>query len=228
MDEKTLSIESYVQEISYWLPYPEQRKRKILERLKVEIMEAVQDTGESDPVVAFGDPYQVAKDLSSGQDWDTERASYADRVIAYLVDVFIQAIGIMLGTIIWVMAVIGPYLFTGDQDLSRSQIPAVLLTLFFILIPYVLLWEWGYFILFEKVLSRTPGKALLGLTVCDESGVRLTWSQAIMRNLSKLQSSILLVEVIIGIAQENDFQRPLDIVAKTIVIRKRFRKPQTS
>ena len=223
MNENLISIESYIQKINYWLPYPKTKKGKVLKRLKTEILEAIQDTGEKNPVLAFGDPYQVAKDISSGEDWEMERASYSDRFMTFIFDTIIQIIGTLVGTFIWIRTVLGPAYITGD--LSRNQITIALVTLFFFLVPYVLLWSLGYFIFFEKVTSRTPGKTLLGLMVCDESGVRITWSQAIIRNLTKFNgiSILLLFEVIIGKQQKTDYQRPLDTVAKTIVIRKRFR-----
>ncbi len=223
MNDKFLSIDSYMQKIDYWLPYPSTKKELVLERLKAEITEAIQDTEKKDPVQAFGDPYQVAKDVSSGQDWHIQRSSYSDRVMAFMIDTFIQMIGILAGVFIWLRTVLTTNYFAIGS--SRSQIVIALVTLFFFLVPYILVWNVGYFIFFEKVTSKTPGKALLGLTVCDVSGVRITWSQAIIRNLTKTEAFILLFEVIIGIVQKTDFQRPLDIVANTIVIRERFKNP---
>ncbi|MFW9906630.1 MAG: RDD family protein [Candidatus Thorarchaeota archaeon] len=218
MNETTFLIESYIQKIDDWLPYPRIKKEIVLERLKAEIYEAIQDTEQKDPVQAFGNPYQVAKDVSLGQDWDMERSSYSDRAMAYMIDNFIQAIGVGAGVIIWLKTLLTLPFFA-------SNLALVLTTVFFFLVPYILICTIGYFIIFEKIVSKTPGKALLGLTVCDVSGVRITWLQAIIRNLTKIESFILLIEVIIGIAQKTDFQRPLDIVANTIVIRKRFRNP---
>ncbi|MFX1282585.1 MAG: RDD family protein [Promethearchaeota archaeon] len=220
MNDKLPSIDSYIQKIDYWLLYPKTKKKIVLDRLKAEIIEAIQDTEKKDPVEAFGNPYQVAKDVSLGQDWDIERSSYSDRIVAFMIDTFIQIIGILMGVFIWMRAVLSPNYFATGHIVTFA-----LVTLFFFLIPYVLILDVGYFIIFEKITSKTPGKALLGLTVCDVSGVRITWSQAIIRNLTKVESTILLFEVIIGIAQKTDFQRPLDVLANTIVIRKRFRNP---
>ncbi|MFX0184867.1 MAG: RDD family protein [Candidatus Hodarchaeota archaeon] len=216
MNDRSYLIDSYIQKIDDWLPYPRTKKEIVLERLKVEITEAIRDTEQEDPVQVFGNPYQVAKDVSSGQDWDMERSSYSDRAMAFVIDIFIQTIGIVAGVLIWLRTMFAP-------DYNAAGLTLILVSLFFFLIPYVLVWTVGYFIIFEKVTSKTPGKALLGLTVCDVSGVRITWSQAIIRNLTKIEIFILLIEVIVGIVQKTDFQRPLDIVANTMVIRKRFR-----
>ncbi|MFX0152602.1 MAG: RDD family protein, partial [Candidatus Hodarchaeota archaeon] len=208
MNNRSFLIDSYIQKIDDWLPYPRTKKELVLERLKAEIAEAIQDTEQEDPVQVFGNPYQVAKDVSSGQDWDMERSSYSDRAMAFVIDTIIQTIGIVAGVLIWSRTMFTPLYNT-------AKLTLILISLFIFLIPYVLVWTVGYFILFEKVTSKTPGKALLGLTVCDVSGVRITWSQAIIRNLTKVDSLILLIEVIIGIVQKTDFQRPLDIVANT-------------
>lgn len=221
MNKKTYTIDSYIKKIDYWLPYPKTKKEIVLERLRVEITEAIQDTENKDPTQAYGNPYQVAKDVSSGQDWDVERSSYSDRAMAFIIDIFIQMIGVLAGVFIWMRTVLTPEYFVNGLSFSRETY--AIITLFFFLIPYILVWIIGYFIFFEKVASKTPGKALLGLTVCDVSGVRITWSQAIIRNLTKTSTLILLIEVIVGITQKTDLQRPLDLVANTIVIRKRFR-----
>jgi uncharacterized RDD family membrane protein YckC len=72
----------------------------------------------------------------------------------------------------------------------------------------------------ERYFSTTLGKKLLGLIVSDHSGIRITWSQAITRNLSKAIPGLILPELIIRKYIETDkFQRPLDRVAETIVVK---------
>ncbi|MHA2032883.1 MAG: hypothetical protein ACW99Q_26235, partial [Candidatus Kariarchaeaceae archaeon] len=63
MSSKDDLIELYIEKIDYWLPQPKERVKRLLENLKEEILEAIQDTGDPDPVVAYGDPYQIAKGL---------------------------------------------------------------------------------------------------------------------------------------------------------------------
>ncbi|MFX0065500.1 MAG: RDD family protein [Candidatus Hermodarchaeota archaeon] len=47
----------------------------------------------------------------------------------------------------------------------------------------------------EKVFSTTLGKRLYGLYVYDDSEVRLTWSQAFRRNLTKTPPILLMNEL---------------------------------
>lgn len=70
--------------------------------------------------------------------------------------------------------------------------------------------------------QATPGKAMLGLKVCDESGNRLTVARALIRNLAKLLSKLT-----IGIGYLSGFfdrrQQCLhDKIAGTLVIKDRL------
>ena len=91
MSNKNVLLESYIQEIDNWLPYPKKKKSRLLENLRSEVIEAIQDTGNSDPVIAFGDPYQIAKGLSLSQDWGTKPAGWGIRTLAFMIDAILIA-----------------------------------------------------------------------------------------------------------------------------------------
>ena len=81
----------------------------------------------------------------------------------------------------------------------------------------------SYFILLEQTYSATLGKRILGLSVVDESGIRISWSQSILRNFTKVPflSTFLLIDLFVGILSEKTRgrnQRMLDFVAGTKVI----------
>ena len=113
-----------------------------------------------------------------------------------------------------------------DFDIDRVTIPLhnmdMDISFFFISLPifgFILV----YFIILEQSYSGTLGKRLLKLKVVDESGIRITWNQSILRNLSKLPfvSFFLLFDLFIGIFSEKTRgrnQRMLDFVAGTKVI----------
>jgi uncharacterized RDD family membrane protein YckC len=110
------------------------------------------------------------------------------------------------------------YLPSTRGEISEGH---MLMILLLFLIPYSFLWMLGYPTILEKVFSTTLGKRLYGLYVYDESGVRLTWSQAFRRNLTKIQPIILMNEL------ENNprFQHGRDLHVNTVVvIRKRTSK----
>ena len=58
------------------MPYPRNKKAKILENLRAEVIEAIEDKKNADPVIAYGDPYQIAKGISLGQDWGMQPANW--------------------------------------------------------------------------------------------------------------------------------------------------------
>lgn len=215
MNREMNLIEKYIQKVDDWLPYPMDLKRKLLENLRYDVLEVLNDTEEKDPVVAFGDPYTVAKSISKGQDWGTVRVDYRTRFWAFLIDQLIINVAMVIGVAWWIYGVIIPSL----------EVPSSFLFAFFsglfLLMPYTFFWIYGYFVVFEKMFSRTPGKRLLGLSVYDESGVRLTWSQALTRNITKAEIVLLLIELLISQYKDTDYQRLLDSVANTIVVKKR-------
>ena len=87
----------------------------------------------------------------------------------------------------------------------------------------------SYFTLLEEYFATTVGKKVLGLRVVDESGIRITWSQAILRNLTKtpLTGQFLVFDVLIGMLSEktkDKKQRIFDLTSDTIVIQEQKQK----
>jgi uncharacterized RDD family membrane protein YckC len=208
------SIDIYIQKVDNWLPYPMNLKNKVLENLRSDVLEVIQDTGETNPELAFGDPYHVAKSISKGQDWGTIRADFGTRFWAYLFDELIIVIAVVIGSILWVYGAFIPFQNSG------INLSVIFFSIFFLLVPYTIIWIYGYFVVFEKLFGTTPGKRLFGLSVCDESGIRITWFQALVRNFTKIESVLLLLELLIAHYRDTNYQRLLDLVAQTIVVRK--------
>ena len=217
MSDKDVIIESYIKKVDNLLPYSKNIKLTVLERLKSDVLESLKDATTNDPYIVFGDPKKVAQDVGKSQYWITNRASYKKRTLAILIDSFIQYIAILIGFVSW-FNFIGYNI--GDTTFQPKDETSAVLTLVLILLPYTLIWIIGYFIILERLFNTTPGKFLLGLIVVDESGIRINWFQAIIRNLSKSQVLLLIIETIIGYYEKTNHQRPLDVVAKTIVINK--------
>jgi uncharacterized RDD family membrane protein YckC len=211
-------IDSYIKEISALLPYPEKRKTPVLEELRRDVQDAM-GTDKRPPTVVFGSIHEVAKNLSIAQDWGTRPARWSTRALALIIDSSL-IVGIVL--IVGILSILIANLAIEDIKLYHDMnIPFEFLfinlpTLFFILI---------YFIFLEKTYSTTLGKRLLKLMVVDESGVRINWTQAVLRNFTKVLfiGGFLPFDVIIGIFSEKTRgrnQRVLDFVAGTIVIQK--------
>jgi uncharacterized RDD family membrane protein YckC len=79
-------------------------------------------------------------------------------------------------------------------------------------------------LIFEGLYSTTIGKRLLGLVVVDNSGIKITWKQSFLRNISKLNPlwvPLLILELIGGIyIRKTPHQRAFDIVAETKVVKR--------
>jgi uncharacterized RDD family membrane protein YckC len=77
-----------------------------------------------------------------------------------------------------------------------------------------------YTILLESTGGGTIGKRLLRLQVITIDGSPIDISKAIIRNISKVNSILLLLDWIVGLATDGDpRQRFLDRIAGTLVIR---------
>lgn len=109
----------------------------------------------------------------------------------------------------------GFILFAGDQKTKIFIVMIALATAPFTKIIYSAISE-------SSPRQATPGKAMLGLKVCDESGNRLTLTHAVIRNLAKLVSKLT-----VGIGYLSGFfdrrQQCLhDKIAGTLVIKDRL------
>jgi uncharacterized RDD family membrane protein YckC len=239
LSEKNNLLESYIQKIDYWLPYPKGKKKKLLENLKAEVIEAIQDSGNSDPVIAFGDPYQIAKGLSLSQDWGTKPGGWLDRIFAFMIDA-ILVVGFCLVYLMFGFVFI--FRIDLNQALTISELSEAFdifrgdleLGLFLLLAIVLLFYALGaaviysvYFIILEKSFSTTIGKKLLGLQAVDQSGVKLTWKQSIVRNFTKLPgiAEFLVFDIILGMMMtergQGEHQKATDILAETIVVKNR-------
>lgn len=238
MNNKNVLLESYMQKIDDWLPYQGEKKNRLLENTRAEVIEAIQDTGNFDPVLAYGDPYEIAKGLSLGQDWDRIPAGWGIRVFAFMIDA-ILVVSICLAYLIFGFVIIFRIDITqalmiselseafeilrSDLDLGTFLILAIVL-LFYVL-GAVLIYS-AYFLTLEKVYSTTIGKKILGLQVVDNSGIRMTWKQSVIRNFTKLPGIIefLPFDIILGMLKmergQGEYQKATDILAETFVVKK--------
>ncbi len=92
-----------------------------------------------------------------------------------------------------------------------------------VLVLYFLV-DWGYAIFLEGLWSgQTIGKKLFGLRVIQESGVRLSWLQAFLRNLTRPVDRLPLFYLVGGLSAlfTPSQQRLGDLLAGTVVVRER-------
>jgi uncharacterized RDD family membrane protein YckC len=117
------------------------------------------------------------------------------RVIAFIID------GIIFAVITWIIGLVLPLgLLFGD------------------LIWGVLLWL--YFTFFDVYMGATVGKRLLGIQVQTVTGGRVTFDKAIIRNLTKIFTPMLLIDWLIGVVTPGDKrQKFLDRTAGVTFVR---------
>ncbi|MHA2225678.1 MAG: RDD family protein [Candidatus Hodarchaeales archaeon] len=252
-NESVNSIELYVNKIDRLLPYSKLKKTSVLEGLRKDVTDAMRDSNEEDPSLVFGFPRDVAKNLSQSQDWVTERASWRIRALAWFLDNIIKGffvvvyfiggiffsislfmpVEVLLNEIQKAIAAINWFTF-GDAytiGLSKYLTPSqgiILLSLFFFILMTTILFNFGYHIVLEYYFSATIAKKLLKLSVVDESGIKITWQQAIIRNVTKTMiDGFLLFDLILGMVLEKQDpektqkQRGMDILAETIVVKQK-------
>ncbi|MFX0094096.1 MAG: RDD family protein [Candidatus Hodarchaeota archaeon] len=225
-------VNKYIEEIARLLPYKKEKQQPILDALCEEVMEAMKDSEEADPIVVYGAPREVAKNVSLSQDWDNI-ASFSRRAMAYILDLILFTIlasplFLLLGLIYLSLLLpepIIPILFDLLEYAQTSpQAFWLILTSIFGFVIWVItlgiLFAPLYFIIIEGLISKTLGKKILGLVTCDDSGIKITRKQSLIRNLSKASPLLLILDVFIGkLAKPEKQQRLLDVIAETKIIK---------
>ena len=207
-------IEEYIKKVDHLLPYNAHVKRAALVSLRGDVMDALKDAAEVDPLKIFGDPYKVAKDLSAGQHWAEKKAGYFIRTAAYIID-FCTSLIFGLGLVL-----VGLLLFYIGVMTKSIIFGLIGFIFYFMSIIGLIALQLAYFMLLEGRFSTTLGKKIFGLKTVDQSGIRITWSQAIVRIVSKLNGTFLIFDILIGkYFQKTYKQRALDTIAQTIVIK---------
>ena len=126
---------------------------------------------------------------------------FTRRVIAYLIDFFV------VSSFMWIVSYllsifINPY----GEFTIYTYLPYV--------VPVLIML---YFTLLEKAKGSTVGKALMYLRVVSRNGYRISWLQAIVRNLTKIFWFPIVFDWAIGrVIRRND--RFLGFFTNTVVV----------
>ncbi len=238
-NEESNQIDMYINQVSSLLPYPNTTKKEALDELRIDVQSARKDS-EGEPLsIVFGNPRNVAQNVSQGHDWHNKRAGWSIRLLAWLIDLIMEAclVLIILGAGFLLLLVIIPFeelmLEFSSWESGTSTLKffspqgllfiAIITVLTLATVAAIL----GYNAALEYYFGKTIGKKLLSLAVVDKTGIKITWKQAIIRNFSKIivSEELLPFDVILGMILERmdpektRNQRGLDILAETIVIR---------
>ena len=145
---------------------------------------------------------------------EIELAGAGSRVAAALCDA-----AILIAILAFLVIGSGVLAVNADAQRQWGTLMAVLVSLALFLVI------WGYFLLFEALNDgRTPGKRLMGIRVVMDTGHRLTFTAAAVRNLVRVADAQPLFTYLLGfglVLFHSQNKRLGDIVAGTIVVRDR-------
>ncbi|MFX0206389.1 MAG: RDD family protein [Candidatus Hodarchaeota archaeon] len=226
--KKEISSETeFISQVSKWLPYRTTGKSELLQELNQDLLAAYEDAPADlstedrwkKVFSEFGTPENVAQNLVSSQAELYTRGSYPRRAVAYFIDLFVSLI---FGILFFIIAGFMTYFLINSEISEESALFIIMLILAIVIINSIIILGVvamiAYFVFFEMRWSTTLGKHLFGMQVVSEVGLRLTWQQSLVRNLSKLSSQFLFFDWLIGILLKTDRQRGLDIAAKSQVV----------
>jgi uncharacterized RDD family membrane protein YckC len=127
------------------------------------------------------------------------------RFLAWLVDVAC----LLAGSI--VLGILAGFLKPLSEDIARSVFT---ISYFGISIGYGIALEWAW-------RGQTFGKRLLGLRVMDAQGLKLQFSQVVLRNLLRFVDMLPALYLVGGLSSflSRNYQRLGDLAANTVVIR---------
>ncbi len=134
-------------------------------------------------------------------------AGLGRRLAAGLLDTLLGWVILSIAAYVAVPEVADGTTLTTDQEESIAYATLVGLSVWINLL-IIGEWRWG----------RTPGKAIVGITVATEDGSALSWNRALMRNLLRLPD---LVAIFFTVPESERRQRLGDRAARTIVLRGR-------
>ncbi len=234
---KIKQIDLYIDEVSQYLPYSKEKKQDALDELRIDVQSAMNDSEGEVPSSVFGSPRDVALNVSQGNDWHYERARWTTRFFAWLIDFIAELVLVIAFLSVGLLVLIFTIIplddlmteFTNwESGIVDFSLQGVLLLVYISILTIITVIIFvGYNVVLEYYYGSTIGKKLFHLVVVDQTGIRITWKQAIIRNFSKvfIIEEFLPVDVILGMILERfdpektKSQRGLDILAETIVVK---------
>ena len=213
-------IQDYVKKVLSFIPNSKASKNIVFDGFLEDIKESLRVNSESsediDLIKEFGTPKEVAKNICQSVDWIDKPVSLGLRTGAFFIDFLIN------GGIYALLMYSGLIMIITIEN-NTPQIELNLRMTFGIIICVLSsIIYLGYYFLFEWKWATSPGKRLLHLWVCDESGIKPTFKQIFIRNVTKpvpflLGPDILLVKI--DNEPPSKYYRLLDEMTRTIIVK---------
>ena len=129
---------------------------------------------------------------------------FTRRVIAYVLD-FIVVSAIMWIISYFLFALIGGKNIYQVYQYLPFAVPVLIMV---------------YFVLTEKLFAASIGKAIMNLQVKSKNGAKISWIQAIVRNLTKIYWVPIIFDWLIGKILRTD--RLFNNITRTTVVKNHF------
>lgn len=208
-------LTNYLSEVEKYLPYGKYRNEELIATIQDDLEEL--DAG-TDYYRIYGLPEDVAKNIASTQLGILEPAGWTLRFIALMIDVLVMGVAMIIVTGV-------PYfLFFGFSELDPESLTGMDLFGFIMLAIYMTfsgLFVVSYLFWSEKLNGTTIGKSFFGMRVIHKSGIKINWTQTIVRNIVKVQGEFLWLDVLLGILMAKEHgpkRRATEIASDTLVV----------
>ncbi|WP_432644728.1 RDD family protein [Methanobrevibacter sp.] len=123
---------------------------------------------------------------------------FSKRIVAYFADFFV------VSAFMWILSYLLSLVLGVNNPIYQ----------YFIYVVPVLIMV--YFVLCEKLVGASVGKSLMYLQVMSQNGANISWSQAIVRNLTKIYWIPIIFDWAIGKILKKD--RFFNTISKTVVV----------
>ena len=133
------------------------------------------------------------------------------RCLAYVLDLLICYGALFVIALLFIVIAVGG----GFSDMSSG---AKAMGGFFLVLLFAV--QWVYFVVWDALKGRSPGKAAFGLRVVTTTGRPIGWRAAALRNLLRAADALPTAYLVgvVAMALNSRFQRLGDLVAGTMVI----------
>jgi uncharacterized RDD family membrane protein YckC len=133
------------------------------------------------------------------------------RCLAYLLDLLICYGALFVLVLLMVIIAVGGGF--GEMSSMAKAMGGFFLVLLFAI-------QWVYFVVWDALRGRSPGKAAFGLRVVTTTGRPIGWRAAALRNLLRAADALPTAYLVgvVTMALNSRFQRLGDLVAGTMVI----------
>jgi uncharacterized RDD family membrane protein YckC len=233
-------IEKNLGEVVRSISVDSSKRAEILNELRSTYYEAAEDEARargSDTVTvddaraakaSISSPRETAESLMKSYSANLKRAGFWWRAVAFAVDC-----AILGGLVFLIMTPIMAFIMlTGmpTEDAANEAwfyslspaMEALFIATVLTVLPAFLIVILGYYFVIEGHFGRTPGKYIMGLRVLKTDGTKIGYKEAILRNLSKYNNVLIVIDVLIMLIFFNrEKQRGSDRIADTMVVHTR-------